>query len=69
MTVATSPRKLVGRLALSPDAVAHSLGVRRDFLDEHIGHEIKFVRRGRRKLPGRRSRFVARSRSIASPCG
>jgi excisionase family DNA binding protein len=50
MTVATSPRKLVDRLALSPDEVAHSLGVSRDFFDEHIGHEIKFIRRGRRKL-------------------
>lgn len=38
------------RLALSPDEAAASLGVSRDYLDEHIGPELKWVRRGRRKL-------------------
>lgn len=38
------------RLALSPDQAAHALGVSRDFLDEHIAGELRWVRRGRRKL-------------------
>jgi excisionase family DNA binding protein len=38
------------RLALSPEEAAASLGVSRDYLDEHIGPELRWVRRGRRKL-------------------
>jgi excisionase family DNA binding protein len=38
------------RLALSPDEAAEALGVSRDFLDEHIGPELRWIRRGRRKL-------------------
>jgi hypothetical protein len=38
------------RLALSPDEAAEALGVSRDFLDDHIGPEIRWIRRGRRKL-------------------
>jgi hypothetical protein len=38
------------RLALSPTEAAESLGVSRDFFDEHIGPELRCVRRGRRKL-------------------
>lgn len=40
----------IPRLALSPDEAAEALGVSRDFLDEHIGPELRWVRRGRRKL-------------------
>jgi hypothetical protein len=40
----------VPRLALSPDEVAASLGVSRDYLDQHIGDELRWVRRGRRKF-------------------
>jgi excisionase family DNA binding protein len=40
----------VPRLALSPDEAAEALGVSRDFLDEHIGPELRWIRRGRRKL-------------------
>lgn len=40
----------VPRLALSPDEAAKALGVSRTFLDEHISAELKWVRRGRRKL-------------------
>jgi hypothetical protein len=40
----------VPRLALSPDDAAASLGVSRDFLDAHIAHELRWVRRGRRKF-------------------
>jgi len=49
-TMATRPRPAVERLALSPDEVAESLGVSRDYLDEHIGPELRWVRRGRRKF-------------------
>jgi excisionase family DNA binding protein len=38
------------RLALSPDEASAALGVSRDFFDEHIAHEVRIVRRGRRKL-------------------
>jgi hypothetical protein len=38
------------RLALSPDEAAAALGVSRDYLDEHIGPDLRWVRRGRRKL-------------------
>jgi excisionase family DNA binding protein len=38
------------RLALSPDEAAAALGVSRDYLDEHIAHELRWVRRGRRKF-------------------
>ncbi len=40
----------VPRLALSPDEAAEALGVSRDFLDDHVGPELRWVRRGRRKL-------------------
>jgi excisionase family DNA binding protein len=40
----------VPRLALSPDEAAAALGVSRDYLDEHIAGELRWVRRGRRKF-------------------
>lgn len=40
----------VPRLALSPDEAAASLGISRDHLDKHIAHELRWVRRGRRKF-------------------
>jgi excisionase family DNA binding protein len=40
----------VQRLALSPDEAAAALGVSRDYLDEHVAGELKWVRRGRRKF-------------------
>ncbi|MGD0166860.1 MAG: DNA-binding protein [Gaiellaceae bacterium] len=38
------------RLALSPDEAAAALGVSRDYLDEHIAPELRWIRRGRRKF-------------------
>lgn len=38
------------RLALSADEAAAALGVSRDYLDEHIASELRWVRRGRRKF-------------------
>jgi excisionase family DNA binding protein len=38
------------RLALSPDEAAAALSVSRDHFDEHIAHELRWVRRGRRKF-------------------
>ena len=40
----------IPRLAYSPDEAARALGVSRDYLDEHIGSELRWIRRGRRKL-------------------
>lgn len=46
----SAPGLSLPRLALSPDEAAASLGVSRDYFDEHIAHELRIVRRGRRKL-------------------
>lgn len=40
----------IPRLALSPNEASAALGVSRDYFDEHIAHELRIVRRGRRKL-------------------
>lgn len=40
----------VPRLALRPEEAAAALGVSRDHLEEHIAHELRWVRRGRCKL-------------------
>jgi excisionase family DNA binding protein len=45
-----SIRAPLERLAVSPEEAASSLGVSRDFFDEHIAPELRIVRRGRRKL-------------------
>lgn len=38
------------RLALTPNEAAAALGCSRDFFDEHIGSELRWVRRGRLKF-------------------
>lgn len=40
----------IPRLALTPSEAAASIGVSRDFFDDHVMHELRVVRRGRRKL-------------------
>ncbi|TML08551.1 MAG: helix-turn-helix domain-containing protein [Actinobacteria bacterium] len=40
----------VGRLALSKAEAADALGVSIDFLEEHVMHELRVVRCGRRRL-------------------
>ena len=40
----------VPRLALRPEEAAEALGVSRDYLDEHIAPDLRWVRRGRLKL-------------------
>lgn len=40
----------VPRLALSKTEAADALGVSIDFLEEHVLHELRIVRRGRRRL-------------------
>jgi hypothetical protein len=42
--------RVIERLALSPDEAAAALGVSRDYLDEHIAREVRWIRRGRRKF-------------------
>ena len=44
------PRRTVPRLALSIDEAAEALSVSRDFFDQHIRHELRLVRRGRKIL-------------------
>jgi hypothetical protein len=38
------------RLALTPTEAAEALGCGRDFFDEHVGPELRSVRRGRLKF-------------------
>ena len=38
------------RLALSIDEAAEALSVSRDFFEQHIRHELRLVRRGRKIL-------------------
>jgi hypothetical protein len=38
------------RLALTPNEAAQAVGCSRDFFDEHIGAELRWVRRGRLKF-------------------
>ncbi len=40
----------IPRLALSIEEACLSLNVSRDFFDEHIRNELRFVRRGRKRL-------------------
>jgi len=42
--------QLSKRLALRPHEAATALGCSRDFFDEHISPELRWVRRGRLKL-------------------
>jgi hypothetical protein len=49
-TAATKSTSTPLRLALSPDEAAAALGISRDFLDEHVAPELRWVRRGRRKF-------------------
>lgn len=44
------PGAAFGRLALSKREAAYALGVSVDFLEEHVMHELRIVRRGRRRL-------------------
>ena len=44
------PAPTVPRLALSKTEAADALGVSVDFLEQHVLHELRIVRRGRRRL-------------------
>lgn len=44
------PESSVRRLALSKAEAAEALGVSVDFFDEHVVHELRIIRRGRRRL-------------------
>ncbi len=43
-------KRTVPRLALSIEEAAEALTVSRDFFDQHIRHELRVVRRGRKVL-------------------
>ena len=45
-----SPRAPVPRLALSVADAAAALGVSEDFFTEHVAADLRWVRRGRKKL-------------------
>lgn len=47
---ARGPSSALRRLALSKTEAAEALGVSVDFLDEHVVHELRIIRRGRRRL-------------------
>ena len=51
----TGPSRTLGtgtppRLALRPAEAAQALGCSRDFFDEHIGPNLRWIRRGRLKF-------------------
>lgn len=48
--VAARQTPAIPRLSLSKQEAADALGVSIDFFDEHIAHELRMVRRGRRRL-------------------
>jgi hypothetical protein len=50
MTTAASQWQSSLRLALTPLEAARAVGCSRDFFDEHIGPELRWVRRGRLKF-------------------
>lgn len=62
----SSTRSRPIRLALSPDEAAAALGISRDFLDEHVAPELRWVRRGRRKFVAIREleRWLERSSAL-----
>jgi excisionase family DNA binding protein len=45
-----SSKPEITRLAFSKSEAAQALGVSVDFLEEHVMHELRIVRRGRRRL-------------------
>ena len=45
--VGVSDARTVSRLTLTPQEAAESLGVSRDFFDEHVKPDLRVVRRGR----------------------
>lgn len=49
-TPGSNGRRPVPRLALRPEEAAEALACSRDYFDEHISPELKWVRRGRLKL-------------------
>jgi len=46
----TGGQNTLPRLSVSPGEAAEMLGVSRDYFDEHVLHELRIVRRGRRIL-------------------
>jgi len=46
----TSSQRFSPRLALRPGEAAQAVGCSRDFFDEHIAPELRWIRRGRLKF-------------------
>lgn len=49
-TPTSADTEALPRLALSKSEAAMSLGVSVDFFEQHVMHELRIVRRGRRRL-------------------
>jgi excisionase family DNA binding protein len=50
VSVPAIPRSPVPRLALTPSEAAQSLGVSADFFREHVDHQLRWNREGRKRL-------------------
>ena len=48
--MAVNPPRSIPRLAVSREEAAQALGVSVDFLEDHVLHELRIVRRGRKVL-------------------
>jgi excisionase family DNA binding protein len=49
-SASSAPDSGIPRLALSKSEAAEALGVSVDSLEQHVMHELRIVRRGRRRL-------------------
>lgn len=52
MTASAPSKPPIPRLALTPTEAAASLGISPDFFAEHVDHELRWTRRGRKRLVG-----------------
>lgn len=50
MSAVISTRSPVPRLALTPSEAARAIGVSDDFFRDHVDHELRWTRRGRKRL-------------------
>jgi hypothetical protein len=58
-------KRNVPRLALSIGEAAEALSVSRDFFDQHVRHELRLIRRGRKAAGGRGTHLRAVHRCLS----
>jgi excisionase family DNA binding protein len=68
MPSSTEGQPAIARLAYSKSEAAEVLGVGVDFFDDHIAHELRCVRRGRRYLYARAELERWLEREAEAPC-